>query len=142
VKEQSGKIVVVDIWSTSCVPCLREFPHLVDMQARYPDDVVCVGLNCDYIGLKKRPPEFYTERVTKTLVGLKADKVTNLLCTLPADDLFAAVKLDSIPAVFVYDRQGTLAHRFDNRTSAAADVEGVSYEKQVTPAVDALVERK
>lgn len=142
VKEQRGKIVVIDFWSTSCVPCLRELPHLVALQGRYPQDVVCVGLNCDYIGLKKRPPNYYTEKVIKALTDIKAERLENILCTLPADDLFAAVKLDSIPAVFVYNRAGELAHRFDNRTSAAAEIEGVSYEKQITPAVTALVDQQ
>src|SRR5690349_12369082 len=31
IKEQRGKIVVVDIWSTSCRPCIAEFPNLVKL---------------------------------------------------------------------------------------------------------------
>ena len=40
----SGKIVVVDIWSTSCLPCITEFPHLVEMQKTHGDKVVCISL--------------------------------------------------------------------------------------------------
>lgn len=132
-KQHKGKVVIIDFWSTSCEPCLREFPHLVALQELHGKNVVGISVNCDYIGLKKKPPEFYTERVTKTLTGLKAHALVNVLCTLPSDDLFAALKIDSIPAVFVYGRDGKLAHQFDNRSSKGD--EGVSYEKQVVPAV-------
>lgn len=132
-KQYAGKVVVIDFWSTSCEPCLREFPHLVALQKEHGQRIVGISVNCDYIGLKKKPPEFYTERVTKTLTGLKAHGLVNVLCTLPSDDLFVALNIDSIPAVFVYGRDGKLAHRFDNRNSKGE--EGVSYEKQVAPAV-------
>lgn len=135
--QQAGKIVVVDLWSTSCVPCLRELPHLVALQKQHGEKLVGITVSCDYVGIKKRPAESYREKVTEALAGLKAEGLTNIVCTDPADDLFAAVQLDSIPAVFVYDRTGKLAHRFDNR-SGGGD-EGVSYEKQVIPAIEKLL---
>ncbi len=135
--QHSGKIVVVDLWSTSCIPCLRELPHLVALQQQHGDKLIGVTVSCDYVGIKKKPAESYREKVTEALVGLKADKLTNILCTDPADDFFAAANLDAIPAVFVYDRTGKLAHRFDNRTGDGD--EGVSYEKQVIPAIEKLL---
>ena len=141
IRQHAGKVVVVDVWSTSCEPCLRELPHLVALQQRFPDDVVGVALNCDYVGIKKKPAESYREKVTTVLEDLQATKLVNVLCTMPSDDLFAALKISSIPAVFVYDRAGKLAHTFDNRTPAA-DEEGISYEKQISPTVAALVDRK
>lgn len=139
--QQRGKIVVVDVWSTSCEPCVREFPQLVALQARYPDQVLAVGLNCDYVGIKKKPPESYLSKVEKLLTELKAERLVNVLCTTPSDDVFSALDIQSIPAVFVYDQQGQLVHKFDNRT-LLGDGEGVSYEKQVFPAVAALVESR
>jgi thiol-disulfide isomerase/thioredoxin len=140
IAQQKGKIVVVDVWSTSCEPCLREFPHLITLQVRYPDDVVCIGLNCDYVGIKKKPPESYVEKVTKVLDDYRA-KIVNVLCTTPSDDLFAAVEIGSIPAVLVFDRTGQRLHTFDNRTPSG-DGEGISYETQIAPAVAKLVEAK
>lgn len=140
VAKQVGKVVVVDIWSTSCEPCLREFPYLVAMQLQYPDDVVCISLNCDYVGIKKKSPDFYREKVAKVLADYRA-KIVNVLCTLPSDDLFAAVEIGSIPAVLVFDRAGRRVHTFDNRTPSG-EGEGISYEKQIAPAVAALVDQK
>ena len=139
VAEHKGKVVVVDVWSTSCEPCLQEFPHLVAMQQRHGDDVVCVSFDCDYIGAKNKPVDYYRERVVKALTELKAETIVNLMSNVAADELFQLMDLDSIPAVYVFDRAGQLSKRFDNRTPAGGGVEGISYEKQIDPLVAELV---
>src|SRR5687768_17161235 len=41
-----GKVVVLDCWSTSCVPCIEEFPNLVSLQNRHSrEDLACVSLS-------------------------------------------------------------------------------------------------
>jgi thiol-disulfide isomerase/thioredoxin len=135
VAEQKGKIVVVDIWSTACEPCMKEFPHLIELQKKYAKDVVAVSFDVDYAGMKNKPPEYYRERVLKFLGSQSANSVVNRMCTTAADELFEAIKLDSIPAVYVYGRDGELAKRF----SGSADGGGVSYEKQIAPFVAGLM---
>ena len=137
--EHKGKVVVVDVWSTSCEPCLQEFPHLVAMQQRHGDDVVCVSFDCDYIGAKNKSVDYYRERVLKALTEMKAETIINLMSNVAADELFQQMDLDSIPAVYVFDRDGKLAKRFDNRTPAGGGVEGISYETQIDPLVAELV---
>ncbi len=139
VAEHKGKVVVVDIWSTSCEPCLKEFPHLVALQKQHGNDVVCVSFDCDYIGAKNKPVDYYRERVLKALTDMKAETILNLISTVAADELFVELELDSIPAVYVFDREGKLSKRFDNRTPAGGGVEGISYEKQIDPLVAELV---
>ena len=139
VAEHKGKVVVVDVWSTSCEPCLQEFPHLVTMQQRHADDVVCVSFDCDFIGAKNKPVDYYRERVLKSLTELKAETIINLMSNVAADELFQQMDLDSIPAVYVFDREGKLSKRFDNRTPAGGGVEGISYEKQIDPLVAELL---
>lgn len=142
VAENKGKVVVVDIWSTSCEPCLREFPHLVALQQRHPGDVVCISFDSDFIGARNKPVEYYRERVLKALTDLNAGHIINVMSTVAADELFQQMDLDSIPAVYVFDREGKLAKRFDNRTPAGGEEEGISYEKQIDPLVAELVDAK
>ena len=133
---QRGKVVVLDVWSTACEPCLREFPKLVELQNEWPDDVVCVGVNCDFAGVRRKPPEFYLDRVMNVL-NTHAAHILNVMCSDPADELFQALKIDSIPAVFVYDRDGNLAGTFDNRTNESAEF---TYEDDILPLIRRLVE--
>lgn len=139
VASHKGKVVVVDLWSTSCEPCLREFPHLVALQKQHPDDVICVSYDCDFIGARNKPVAYYRERVLKFLESVGANTIVNTMCTVAAEDLFTQINVDSIPAVYVYDRTGKLAKRFDNTTPASPTEEGISYETQIVPLVSELV---
>lgn len=139
VASHKGKVVVVDLWSTSCEPCLREFPHLVAMQKQHPTDVVCISYDCDFIGAKKKPVSYYRERVLKFLESVEAKTIINTMSTVAADELFEQIDVASIPAVYVYDQSGKLAKRFDNSTPASATEEGISYETQIGPMVSELV---
>ena len=132
IQKQSDKIVVVDVWSTACEPCMKEFPYLIALQQRFPDDVVAISFDVDYAGIKNKPAEFYRERVLKFLGSQLENNVLHRMCTTPAEDLFNEIKLDSIPAVYVYGRDGIPLKRFDGSNSEG---EGVSYIKQVTPFV-------
>ncbi|MBX3448734.1 MAG: redoxin family protein [Planctomycetaceae bacterium] len=138
VAKHAGKVVVLDVWSTACEPCMREFPYLVTLQADHPEDVVCIAFSVDYAGIKSKPPEFYLPRVTEFLASQKAERVIHLMSSVAADDLFIEMDLDSIPAIYVFDRDGKLSKRFDNRTPAEGE-EGISYPKQVLPLVAELL---
>lgn len=121
-----GKIVVLDAWSTSCPPCMKEFPNLVKMNAKYGGkQVVCMSLSCDYAGIKNKPPEFYRERVMKFLEKEQAT-FENLMASDEAEVVFDNLKIASIPAVFVYGKDGKLAKCFNN-DNATTDEEGFSY---------------
>lgn len=132
---KKGKIVVVDAWSTSCVPCIKEFPNLVALQKSHAKDVVCISLNLDYIGLKAKPPKFYEERVLAFLTKQQAT-FDNVLCSEEAEVMFEKLGIPSIPAVFVYGRDGKLAKTFDN-SEAENEEEGFTYE-DVTKFVEEL----
>jgi thiol-disulfide isomerase/thioredoxin len=130
-----GKVVVVDFWATSCLPCRREFPHLVALQKTYPDTVACVSVSLDYSGRKSRPPQTYREPVLEFLKAQQAT-IDNVLSTDDPDELGQRLELAPIPLVWVYDREGKLRRTFDN-----GDLEGeeFTYEKDVVPFVESLL---
>ncbi len=141
VAKQRGKVVVVDLWSTSCLPCMQEFPRLVELQKKHPKTVVCVGVNLDYIGIKSKPPEYYRPRVEKFLKSVKAE-FRNYLCTVPSDQLFEQMKLNSIPAVLVYGPDGKLSKRFDATLLEPGEEEPFNYEDDINPWVEKLIQTK
>jgi thiol-disulfide isomerase/thioredoxin len=42
-----GKVVIVNFWATWCPPCREEIPELVDLQARYKDQLQIVAVSVD-----------------------------------------------------------------------------------------------
>lgn len=107
-----GKVVVLDCWSTSCPPCVREFPRLVALAGKFPDDVTCMSLSFDYEGIGA--PEDAIPKVRTFLEAVGAGRVVNLLGTEESDTLAAKLHLVGVPAVFVYGRDGRLLEMFDD----------------------------
>ncbi|MEZ6123809.1 MAG: TlpA disulfide reductase family protein [Planctomycetaceae bacterium] len=140
IAEHRGRVVVVDVWSTACLPCMREFPHLVSLQKLYGDRIVCVSLNLDYAGIKSKPPEYYRPRVEKFLVQQKA-MLRNFLCTTAADQFFESSQLNSIPAVYVYGPDGRLAKRFDDTLLKPDQEDAFTYEADINPFVATLLKK-
>lgn len=136
VKAQKGKIVVLDAWSTSCQPCVEEFPNLVKLHKQHGQQVACMSLSCDYAGIKKKPPEFYREKVLEFLRKQEAT-FPNILCNVPADELFEQMDLAAIPAVYVFGRDGKLVKRFDN-DQIKTESEVFTY-KEITQLVNELL---
>ncbi|MBI3837108.1 MAG: TlpA family protein disulfide reductase [Planctomycetia bacterium] len=121
-----GRVVVMDAWSTSCPPCIKEFHNLVELHKKYgPDKVACISLSFDYEGIGT--PQEQQDRVLKFLRGERAT-FDNLMSNEESDVLYRKFKLAAVPAVFVYDRTGQLRKRFDNE-QAKSKAEAFTYEQ-------------
>jgi len=123
VASHKGKVVVLDCWSTYCIPCLKEFPNLVALSKRYPEEVACISLSFDYDGI-----DTVEEQMPRVLEFLQRQGATfeNVISSVESDQLYTKLGFASIPAVFVYDQEGKLARRFDGSTSGEftyADIE-------------------
>ena len=126
-----GKVVVVDFWSTSCPPCVKEFPRLVALQKTHGERIACISFSLDYEGIDA--PEELLPPVQAFLDKVGAGGIVNLLCTEESDAVYQKLDLVSVPAVYVYGPDGKLVQRFDEDDAAKRlkrpftydDVEGV-----------------
>lgn len=132
--KSAGRVTVLDLWSLSCEPCLKEFPGLVELHETMGENVQCVAVDLDFDGRKSRPPEHYEERVAAFLSGVKAEGFPTFISTTPSDDVFAATDLPSIPAVLIYDAKGKVVKVFVDAGESA----GFTYEKDVVPFVESI----
>ena len=115
VARHRGKVVVLDCWSTSCPPCIREFPGLVALAERFPG-VASLSLSFDYEGIGT--PEEALPRVREFLEEVGATRIDNMLGREESDSLYAKLDLASVPAVYVWGPDGALVRRFDDDDSA------------------------
>ena len=139
VKANKGKVVIVDVWSTSCLPCMTEFPNLVKIHNAHKEQIVCISFNVDYVGIKNKGADYYRPRVEEFLKKENAS-FTNILCTTESDKVFEALELSSIPAVYVYDAEGKLAQRFDDSMLDDGEEEAFTYEKDINPFLKSLLQ--
>jgi thiol-disulfide isomerase/thioredoxin len=111
-----GKVVVVDFWADFCLPCKREFPHLVELYQKYgKDGLVAVSVSLDDPAKKDAH-----ERALKFLQKMGAT-FTNLRLDEPPAVWQAKLKINGPPCVYVLNR--------DNRIVKKLPVgdEGVDY---------------
>ncbi len=135
VAESPGKVVVFDLWSTSCPPCLRELPGLVALQDKYPDSVVCVSVSLDFDGDPKIPPSQLEPAIREVLEKVKAHKVRNVLLSTSYDDLFKVIEHQSMPVAYIFDQTGKRVVMFPDRK----DPVEFTYAGDITPAVEKLL---
>ena len=124
---------MLDLWSTSCEPCIREFPNLVALHQKYGNDkVVCISGSCDYDGLDA--PQDLLEDVLDFLRQQNAT-FDNILFNVEYDELSKLLKFAAIPVVYVYGSDGELAKRFDNEAGG----EEFTYKKDIFPFIEKLL---
>lgn len=116
VERHRGKVVVLDCWSTSCPPCVKEFPGLVKLARKHGDRVKCLSLCFDYDGLDK--PEDLVPPVEAFLEKVGAGQIENLFASEEADSLYEKLDLASVPAVYIWKPDGSLAVRYDDDMAA------------------------
>lgn len=105
-----GQVLVINFWATWCGPCVAEFPEFVALDKKYRDKgVKIVGISADEVADLK----------LKVIPFIKQHKVEFEMVIQDTEDpqeMIDVVHKDwpgTLPATFVYDKQGNLAyHRF------------------------------
>jgi thiol-disulfide isomerase/thioredoxin len=91
-----GKVVLLNIWATWCVPCREEMPALDKLQAELGGkDFDVVAVNIDR-GQSDKPKAFLAETGATHLQ----------LYTDPTGKLFSTLKTVGMPATLLIDREG------------------------------------
>jgi thiol-disulfide isomerase/thioredoxin len=117
-----GKVVVVDFWADYCIPCKKEFPHLVEMHRKYgKDGLAAVSVSVDDISTKG-----VEDRVRKFLESQKA-AFTNLILNEKPEVWVDKLKIEAVPAVFVFGRDGKIVKKFTDEVNYA-DIEKLAIE--------------
>jgi peroxiredoxin len=93
-REAKGKILIIEFWGTWCGPCIPALEHLDELQKKFKDDVVVVGISDD---TEERLNKFLLKRP----VGLP----------LVADPMNKSLKffnVKAVPQTFVANRNGEI----------------------------------
>lgn len=96
-----GKVVLVDLWATWCVPCVAELPHLQELSETFPEeDFLMLGIVLES-GDSDEVAPFVVER------GLT---YPNVMGSNEARDAFGPFL--GYPTKYLIDRDGKLVKRY------------------------------
>ncbi len=120
-----GKVVLLNFWYSTCLPCRNETPDLITLHSQYKDDgLVILGINLDDVMI----PQMQGRELTKFLMNypipypvLKGDKKI-------VDD-YRGVPVQ--PVSFLLDRAGIVTRVFWGAYP------GSIYERAVRPLLEA-----
>ena len=128
IASHKGKVVLIDIWADFCIPCKKEFPHLVEMHQKYAKEgLVCISIAVDE-----------ADDRAKCLKFLQKQKATfpNYLIDEPGDVWEKKLDSGAPPTIIVIGRDGKRVKRF------TTDADGPFTYKDVEKVVKPLVEKK
>ncbi len=94
-----GKVVLINFWATWCGPCVVEIPDLVKLQAKYPEQLVIVGVSEDENG----------EALVRKFAADKQINYPLVMSTPAIQALFPGVV--ALPTTFALDRQGKMVQK-------------------------------
>ena len=102
-EELRGKVVLIDLWTYTCVNCIRTFPHLREWNEKYKaKGLAIVGVHT---------PEFDFEKVTENVVASTVDY--NLTWPMAQDNDFGtwlAYSNRFWPAKYLIDAEGIVRY--------------------------------
>src|SRR5690606_14381290 len=112
-KENLGKVTIIDFWAAWCGPCRRENPNVVRVYEKYKDQ----GLNIIGVSLD-RDREAWLKAIADD--GLAWTQISNIAYF--NDPIAKAYNINAIPATFILDADGNIA---------AKDLRGQELEDKV-----------
>ena len=99
--ELRGRVVLLNVWATWCVPCRTELPELQSLHVRYaPQGLALIGVSIDAGADADRVKEYAQARGVRYALWLDAD-----------DRISATFYAVGVPATYVIGRDGVLRWR-------------------------------
>lgn len=109
-----GKVLIVNVWATWCVPCLREIPDLLALQAEFADrGVMLIGVAVDEPSPGAADVEQFRKRYFPTFLtyarsGADIDELTRI---------FDPAWNEVVPTTYLFGRDGKIKQRIQGKRS-------------------------
>jgi cytochrome c biogenesis protein CcmG/thiol:disulfide interchange protein DsbE len=106
--DYKGKIVLIDFWATWCPPCRRGIPDLIDIQKKYREKLVIIGISLD------------TETKPDVIPFIKKYGINYPVVYGNMEVVQAYGNIQAIPTSFIVDQNGQIVDKHVGLVDKAA----------------------
>ena len=102
IKNREGRVLLINIWATWCVPCKEEFPDLKKISDKHGEQIELIGISIDY-------PDEVESKIIPFLNKLKPNFINYVNVENDTERFINNLNLEwsgAIPATFFYDSDG------------------------------------
>ncbi|RBQ09017.1 TlpA family protein disulfide reductase [Pedobacter miscanthi] len=114
IKDLKGKIIVLDFWSTWCVPCKKSFPAMQLAVNAYKNDPGVKFLFIHTWETTKTPVDDVKKYITQS--GFKFEVLMDLKDASGHNAAVEAYSVSAIPAKFIIDKAGNIVFKLTGFT--------------------------
>jgi thiol-disulfide isomerase/thioredoxin len=113
ISSRNGKVLLVNVWATWCIPCKEEIPDLNKIHQKYSAEVDVVGISVDFPEeIKKRILPFLDQNIVEYKVVVSNFKKDNELI-----DLLNLKWGGALPASFIFNKTGKQVEFIEGKRS-------------------------
>lgn len=108
---KGDKAVLVNVWATWCVPCVEEFPEIVEIQRKYPDKLQVIFISADFPENRDKAVEFLEKHNVDWVTYFKTGKDE------PFINAISREWSGALPFTKVIDIDGNVIAHWENKAS-------------------------
>jgi len=94
-----GKVVLLNFWATWCGPCRAEIPSLIELQAKFKDQMQILGMNVD------------DEDETQVRAVVQGEGINYPVVMTTPDVRIAYGGISALPTVFIINTEGRVVQK-------------------------------
>lgn len=98
--QHRGKLILIDLWASWCVPCLKEMPYLTQLRKKYPEDkIIFLPISLD--------KQISSWRETMNRMSMPKNN-TYLLLNASKTSFYKQYNINEIPRYLLFDKDGEI----------------------------------
>lgn len=93
-----GKVVLINIWATWCLPCVEELPSLIKLAQSFPDKLVIIAVTQEDMSVVQNFIKQFGKTGNNFIVGV-------------SHEVFKVFTPKALPESYLLDREGKLSEK-------------------------------
>jgi thiol-disulfide isomerase/thioredoxin len=122
---EGQKPVLVNYWATWCVPCVEEFPYIMELKEKYGDEFELVFVSGDFEEAKEEAKQFLKEQNVDFTTYYKVGSDNEFINTV------SETWSGALPYTVIYNRDGSVSADWEGKA------EYETFEEELLKAINA-----